>query len=96
MPISLPAIALAESSDVVRSSKSSSMMNISAELGRLAPPLGESPGKATTLWTPGSAMAVSDIRLTTASVRSSDAPVGSWATPTRKYLSCIGRKPAGT
>jgi hypothetical protein len=53
------------------------MMNISAEFGRFAAPFTESPGKATTLSTPGSANAIFDICFTTDSVRSSDAPVGS-------------------
>ncbi|MNW01755.1 hypothetical protein D3C71_1974360 [compost metagenome] len=72
------------------------MANISAEFGTFTGPFTESPGKATTLSTPGSASAIRDISLTTASVRSSDAPLGNWAMPTRKYLSWAGTKPFGT
>ncbi len=81
--ISFPAIALAESEGSSRSSKGFSMANISAEFGTFTGPLTDRPGKTTTLSTPGSASAIADICFTTASVRSNDAPLGSWAMPTR-------------
>lgn len=96
LPISLVAMALAESDGSWRSSNGLSMANIKAEFGTFTGPLTDRPGKATTLSTPGSASAISDICLTTASVRSSEAPLGNWAMPTRKYLSWAGTKPLGT
>ncbi|MNL57382.1 hypothetical protein D3C87_1809390 [compost metagenome] len=83
LPIRRPAIANADKDGSLRSSKGFSIVKMTAALGILTMPLTESPGKATTLSTPGSARAISDIFLTTASVRSSEAPVGNWAMPTR-------------
>ncbi|MOA66131.1 hypothetical protein D3C78_1927800 [compost metagenome] len=59
------------------------MTNMTAALGTLTKPLMDSPGKATTLSTPGSASASFDICLTTSSVRSNEAELGNWAMPTR-------------
>ncbi|MNS87060.1 hypothetical protein D3C72_1209890 [compost metagenome] len=78
-----PAIAVAVRSGVVRSLNGSSMTNMTAAFGTLTKPLIDSPGNATTLSTPGSASAIFDICLATASVRSSEAELGSWAIATR-------------
>ncbi|MDT4884514.1 hypothetical protein FQZ97_1206640 [compost metagenome] len=56
---------------------------MTAAFGTLTKPLIDSPGNATTLSTPGSASAIFDICLATASVRSSEAELGSWAIATR-------------
>jgi hypothetical protein len=45
---------------------------------------------------PGTFSAISLMRRITASVRSSEAPAGSWAMPIRYCLSGDGTKPAGT
>ncbi|MNU09337.1 hypothetical protein D3C72_2558450 [compost metagenome] len=67
----------------MRALNGSSMTNITAAFGTLTKPLIDKPGKATTLSTPGSARAIFDISLATASVRSSDDELGSWAIATR-------------
>ncbi|MNG38063.1 hypothetical protein D3C84_1256120 [compost metagenome] len=46
--------------------------------------------------TPGSFKAMSLMRRITASVRSSDAPLGNCVKPIRYCLSCAGTKPPGT
>jgi hypothetical protein len=81
--LSAPAIAPALSSAEVRDSNGSSIANITAALGLATKPLIERPGNATTLSTPGWSSANCVILRTTASVRSSDAPFGSCAMPTR-------------
>ena len=65
-------------------------------LGELTNPLIERPGNCTAFATPGCCNPMSDIRLSTASVRSSAAPSGSCANATRYCLSWVGTKPAGT
>ena len=62
----------------------------------LVKPLMDRPGKATALSTPGCLRTMSLMRRITSSVRSSVAPSGSWAKPTRYCLSCAGTKPDGT
>ncbi len=76
-------MASAPRSAEVRDSNGSSMKNMTAAFGTLTKPFTDRPGKATTLSTPGSSRPIRDICLTTASVRSSDAPFGNWAMPTR-------------
>ena len=65
-------------------------------LDELLKPAIDSPGKATALSTPGSCIVISLMRRMTSSVRSSEAPSGSCAKPTRYCLSCAGTKPLGT
>ena len=91
-----PMMALAERSGLRRFSKSSSVMKAMPELGLAVNPLGERPGNATEAATPGTFMAKSLMRRMTASVRSSEAASGNWATQMRNCLSCDGMKPAGT
>ena len=62
----------------------------------LVKPLIDRPGNATALSTPGCFSAMSLMRRITSSVRSSVAPSGSCAKPTRYCLSWLGTKPPGT
>ena len=93
---SLSRISAPESPGPVRLSNSSSVMNAMPLFGEAVKPFGERPGKATDEATPGTFLAMSLMRRTTASVRSSDAASGSWATQMRYCLSCSGMNPTGT
>ncbi len=62
----------------------------------LVKPLIDRPGNATAFSTPGCFRAISLMRRMTSSVRSSVAPSGSCAKPTRYCLSWAGTKPPGT
>ena len=90
------AIAPALRSGVLRSSKGFSETKTTPAFELLVKPAMERPGKAMVLWTPGIFNAMSPMRRTTASVRSSVAPSGSCVKPTRYCLSCGGTKPPGT
>ncbi len=90
------AIAAPDSSLVLRSSNGLSVANTMPALGLLVKPLIDRPGKATADSTPGCLSAISLILRITSSVRSSVAPSGSLAKPTRYCLSCAGTKPLGT
>jgi hypothetical protein len=79
-----------------RCSKSSSMKNINPEFDALVKPFTDWPGKAIRSFTPGTALAISEARRTTASVRSSEAASGSCTMPIRYCLSWAGMKPLGT
>lgn len=70
--------------------------NTTPLLGVLVSSKGFKPGKATSLVTPSTFMAISVILFSTASVRSMDAPSGIFTPATRYCLSCTGMKPAGT
>ena len=63
--------------------------------GAAEKPAIDRPGNATASMIPGVCSAMSLMRRITASVRSSDAPAGSWAMPIRYCLSGAGTKPAG-
>jgi len=91
-----PAIAPPESSRERRFSNSSSPKNTIPAFGALVKPAIESPGNATASLIPGVFIAMSDMRRSTSSVRSSEAPSGSCANPTRYCLSWPGTKPDGT
>ena len=64
-------------------------------LGAAEKPAIERPGNATESTMPGTFSAMSLICRMTASVRSSEAPAGSWAMPIRYCLSGAGTKPEG-
>ena len=63
--------------------------------GAAEKPAIDRPGKATESMMPGTLRAMSLICRMTASVRSSEAPAGSWAMPIRYCLSGAGTKPEG-
>ena len=63
--------------------------------GAAEKPAIDRPGKATESTMPGTFSAISLMRRITASVRSSEAPAGSWAMPIRYCLSGAGTKPDG-
>ncbi len=79
----------------LRSSKGFRATKTMPLLGELVKPLIERPGKAMELATSGWARAMSPMRRMTESVRSSEAPSGSWAKAMRYCLSWTGTKPAG-
>ncbi len=81
--VRLAAMALADSSGVLRLSKLSSTSNTAPVLGLLTRPLTFRPGNETVCATPGVFIAISLIRRTTASVRSMVAASGSWMAVTR-------------
>ena len=76
-------IAKPDRSDDSRSLNGFSVTNTMPADGLLMKPLIDRPGNATALSTPGSFSAISDIWRITFSVRSSVAPSGSCAKPTR-------------
>ncbi|VWC36665.1 hypothetical protein BUB20358_06689 [Burkholderia ubonensis] len=90
------AIACADSALSPRLSNGFSVMNTVPALDEFIRPFTDMPGNSRMLSTPGCFIAMSAIVLTTFSVRSSDAPFGSCAKPTRYSLSCAGTKPVGT
>ena len=96
LPLSWPAIAPALRLAALRSSKGFNVTNTIPEFELLVKPLIDRPGNATALSTPGSFKAISPMRRITSSVRSSVAPSGSCAKPTRYCLSWPGTKPPGT
>ncbi len=96
LPLSCAAMALPDSSLVLRSSNGLSETKTMPALGLLVKPLIDRPGKAIADSTPGCLSAMSDIWRITSSVRSSVAPSGSLAKLTRYCLSCAGTKPLGT
>ena len=81
---------------LLRSSKGLSATNTMPAFELLVKPLIDRPGKPTAFSTPGCFSTISPMRRITSSVRSSVAPSGSWAKPTRYCLSCGGTKPSGT
>ncbi|MCY1535317.1 hypothetical protein D9M68_707170 [compost metagenome] len=89
-------MALPDSAALLRSSKGLSVTNTMPALELLVKPLMDRPGKAMALCTPGSFKAISLMRRITASVRSSEAPLGSCVKPIRYCLSWAGTKPPGT
>ncbi|KAG1317806.1 hypothetical protein G6F63_015508 [Rhizopus arrhizus] len=89
-------MALPESAAPLRSSKGLSVTNTMPALELLVKPLIDRPGNAMADCTPGSFRAMSLMRRITASVRSSEAPLGSCVKPIRYCLSCAGTKPPGT
>ncbi len=91
-----PAIAPPESSGERRFSNASRPKNTMPALGAFVKPAIDRPGNATASLTPGVFRAMSDMRRSTSSVRSSEAPSGSCANPTRYCLSWPGTKPDGT
>ena len=94
--LSCIAIAPPLSSGLSRSSNGFSVTNTMPAFELLVKPAIDRPGKATALSTPGCSRAMSLMRRITSSVRSSVAPSGSWAKPTRYCLSWAGTKPSGT
>ena len=96
LPLSELAMAAPLSSGDLRSSKLSRPTNTMPALGLMVKPWMDRPGKAMASFTPGSSMAIWDIRRMTSSVRSREAPSGSCAKPTRYCLSWLGTKPSGT
>ena len=78
-----PAISAPYSPGPPRFSASSRIRKMIPALGLLTNPLIESPGNCTAWVTPGCWSAISPMRFTTASLRSSVAPSGSWAKATR-------------
>src|SRR5690606_24546221 len=95
-PFRLAVIASPDRPALSRSAKGLSVTNTMPALELLVNPLIDKPGKAMALSTPGSCMAMSDMRRITSSVRSSDAPLGSWAKAIRYCLSCAGTTPPRT
>ena len=79
-----------------RSSKGFRPKKMMPSLGAAEKPAIDRPGKATESTMPGTSSAMRLISRITASVRSSEAPAGSWAMPIRYCLSGAGTKPAGT
>ena len=94
--LSAAAIAAADSVLSLRWLKGLSVTNTMPALELLVRPLMDRPGNATALSTPGCFSAMSPMVRMTASVRSSEAPLGSWAKLIRYCLSCAGTKPPGT
>ncbi|MNT07523.1 hypothetical protein D3C72_1422320 [compost metagenome] len=94
--LSCPATAPPLWSARVRSAKGLSVTNTMPALELLVKPLIDRPGKAIASSTFGFFLTISPMRRITLSVRSSVAPSGSCAKPTRYCLSCIGTKPPGT
>lgn len=89
-------IASADSALPRRSSNGLSVTKTMPALALLVKPLIDSPGNAMAWSTPGCFSAMSVMRRITASVRSSDAPLGSCAKLIRYCLSCAGTNPPGT
>ena len=94
-PLTLPRIANFDSSGEVRSSNGFRPKKMIPSFGAAEKPAIDRPGKATESMMPGIFSAMSLMRRITASVRSSEAPAGSWAMPIRYCLSGAGTKPAG-
>jgi hypothetical protein len=94
-PLMRPRIASFDNSGVVRSSNDFRPKNTMPSFGAEENPAIDRPGNATESMTPGTFSAIALISRTTASVRSSDAPAGNCAMPTRYCLSGEGTKPDG-
>ena len=90
------AIATPLSAADLRSSNGLSVTNTMPAFALLVKPLIDRPGNATACSTPSVLSAMSLMRCITSSVRSSVAPSGSCAKPTRYCLSWLGTKPPGT
>ncbi len=94
-PLTLPRIANFDSSGEVRFSNGARPKKMMPSFGAAENPAIDRPGNATASTMPGVFKAMSLMRRITASVRSSDAPAGSWAMPIRYCLSGAGTKPEG-